>query len=422
MNKEFCITKEFFGGIIENINTKENMYIDSELFNLLQNMLYGKEDWQDMNLPKEEVVLLINEMINVGLIQTNYKFHVNNVECEDYLSHPFRVFYDITYCCNLKCRHCFTNSGEKNKNEMNFEQKRRLIKQCKDLNVGRISIAGGEPFCDNNIIEFLKLCKENQLEVSITTNGTLLDQNTVKRVDDLGIKTLTVSLDGGTEKSNDFIRGKNSFKRTLEGLDNLKKFYNHNYCIKTTLMKTNMDDIDELIKIAIEKKCWSIKFNCVREDGRARENAKDIVLNQEEYIKVIKNIEKIRKKYKDIIDIKAPLNVFCEDDYDYIEELGFGCFAGKESICIDPLGNVKPCSHFPKEFICGNILNEELTDIWHNSSILKKFRNLKGNIKCNECSEYQKCRGGCRYRAFLNEDINGVDPYCYLEENLYHEK
>lgn len=81
--------------------------------------------------------------------------------------------------------------------------------------------------------------QKNSIEVSITTNGTLLDEKIVSQIDALGLKTLTVSLDGGTDKSNDFIRGQGSFKQTMLGLDNLKRLYKHNYCIKVTLMKSN---------------------------------------------------------------------------------------------------------------------------------------------------------------------------------------
>lgn len=60
-------------------------------------------------------------------------------------------------------------------------------------------------------------------------------------------------------------------------------------------------------------------------------------------------------KYKSVIHVKAPINTFCSEESDFIEELGFGCFADKESICIDLLGNVKPCSRFLASFIRGNI-------------------------------------------------------------------
>ena len=189
--------------------------------------------------------------------------------------------------------------------------------------------------------------------------------------------------------------------------------------IKTTLMKNNIHEIEELINLAIKYNCNTIKFNCVREDGRASQNKNDIVLSQDEYIEVIKSIEELRKKYESKIKIRAPLNIFgCDDDYEFIPELGFGCFAGKESICIDPIGNVKPCSHYPKEFICGNVKKDELRYIWNNSPILKQFREFKGNDTCNNCKEYTNCRGGCRYRCFKDGNINGIDPFCYLKNNL----
>lgn len=63
--------------------------------------------------------------------------------------------------------------------------------------------------------------------------------------------------------------------------------------------------------------------------------------------------------------------------------------------------STKPCLHrFPR-----------------NMSILKQFREFEGNDTCNNCKEYNNCRGGCRYRCFKDGDINGVDPFCYLRNN-----
>lgn len=40
------------------------------------------------------------------------------------------------------------------------------------------------------------------------------------------------------------------------------------------------------------------------------------------------------------------------------------------------------------------------------------------NLLSNFDKEYNNCRGGCRYRCFKNGDINGIDPFCYLKNNL----
>ena len=143
----------------------------------------------------------------------------------------------------------------------------------------------------------------------------------------MDIKTLTISFDGGTEDSMDKIRGKGSYKKVIENLYNLKKYYNGKYCIKTTLVKSNINCLEEVIKIAIECGRSSVKFNTVREDGRATENKNSIILTQQEYIDTMKNLENLKQKYANEIKVKNPLNIFSKECYNYIEELGFGCFA-----------------------------------------------------------------------------------------------
>lgn len=135
------------------------------------------------------------------------------------------------------------------------------------------------------------------------------------------------------------------------------------------------------------------------------QSAETVLKNTFELFKRLNLLSDFDKEYKNL-------------DYEFITELGFGCFAGKESICIDPLGNVKPCSHYPKEFICGNVKRDNLKYIWNNSQILKQLRELEGNYTCNNCKEYNNCRGGCRYRYFKDGNINGIDPFCYLKNNL----
>lgn len=423
--KELILKKEFFGGILYDKKYKENLCIDKETYQILEMLDSNNSNYMnnikyiEKNMEKNDILEVVRELIENGIISLNVERYKQDSVPENYLSAPFRVFYDITYKCNLRCKHCFTSSGVERTEELTTDEKLKLVEQLAELGVERVSIAGGEPFASKDIYKFVQKCNRENIDVSISTNATLLNDETIDKINNLEIKNITVSFDGGTEKSMDFIRGRGTYKKAIDGLKILNEKYNKPYSIKTTLMKNNIQEIEELIKLAIKYNCNTIKFNCVREDGRAVENKDDVILSQYEYIEVVKNIEKLRKKYETKIKIRAPLNIFaCDDDYEFIPELGFGCFAGKESICIDPLGNVKPCSHYPKEFICGNVKKDNLKYIWNNSTILKQFREFEGNDTCNNCKEYDNCRGGCRYRCFKNGDINGIDPFCYLKSNL----
>lgn len=414
MDYRYKLSKEFFGGVIYDTQTKKNISIDHDLYSFITALISCKTDTIHMN--NDEVMEILNQLFSIGVFSFNIDLLKNtDQEYKDHLTAPFRIFYDITYDCNLLCKHCFTNSGVKRKDELSLDEKLYLISEIKKLGTNRISIAGGEPFICPDLFPVLRECKENDIDVSITTNGTLFTPSIIAQVREYRLKNLTVSFDGGTKKSMDSIRGDGAYELVVNGLKLLSEHYNDGYSIKTTLMKNNIHEIDEIIKTAVKYKCQTVKFNCVREDGRTVKNNDLTILNDKEYVDVIEYIENIKHKYKGQIQIKAPLNVFCDDEYDYIEDLGFGCFAGKESLCISPIGDIKPCSHFPKDFICGNIRVDSLSDIWHNSEILYRFRHLKGNEECNNCHKYDMCRAGCRFRAYKSGDINGIDPFCYIK-------
>lgn len=414
--KKFTVSKEFFGGIVCDKENSQNLKIDSLVYDLIK-VITKKckiEDFVERykGVKDLEIIEIMQEMIEIGLFVKNFDLYEYN-NCKGILNAPFRVFYDISYACNLRCKHCFTESGTKEENELTLQEKIKFADDCISLGVGRISIAGGEPLYCRDLYPFLDYCTSKELSVSITTNGTLLSEENVKRLNHYNIKTVTISLDGATEKSCESIRGKGNLSSVLSGLKNMHKFYKKNYAIKTTIMKNNILEIEDLILLAIKVQCPNIKFNSVREDGRAKENSREVIISTKEYIEAVKKIEEMKRKYGKQISIKAPLNPYCDEEYYYIKELGFGCFAGKESICVDPLGNVRPCSHFPEEFICGNVRVTALKDIWYESEVLNIFRGLSGNKECLSCVSYDKCRGGCRYRAFVDGDINGLDPYCY---------
>lgn len=420
--KKYILRKEFFGGIIYDKKYKNNVAIDKETYNLIKILNKNNEAYEEnikklKKLNKNEIFEILHNLAEIEILELNLEEKEQSSVPKNYLSAPFRIFYDITYKCNLRCKHCFTDSGEENEKELSLDEKIDLVYQAKQLGVQKISIAGGEPFTSEDIYAFIKECNNNDIDVSITTNGILINKNVIEKINNLNISNLTISFDGGNAESMDQIRGKGIFLKVIESLKLLNKEYNGRYSLKTTLMKNNINEIEDIINIGIKYGCDMVKFNAVREDGRALNNKNNIIINQNEYIKAIKTIEKLRGKYKDKIKIRAPLNIYCTEEYEYIEELGFGCFAGKESICIDPIGNIKPCTHYSEEYICGNIREDNLIDIWKNSKILKIFRELEGNEKCNNCDQYNKCRGGCRYRCFLNKDINGIDPFCYLYKN-----
>jgi len=91
---------------------------------------------------------------------------------------------------------------------------------------------------------------------------------------------------------------------------------------------------------------------------------------------------------------------------------GAPCIVGKDGFAIMPDGDVYPCRRFP--FKIGNLLQDEVRNIWKNSSVLnllRKRENLKG--RCREC-KINDCNG-CRALAYsVKGDFLEEDFLCFL--------
>lgn len=73
-----------------------------------------------------------------------------------------------------------------------------------------------------------------------------------------------------------------------------------------------------------------------------------------------------------------------------------GCTSGFTHCTIDPLGNVRPCTHSP--FMLGNLLDQDIMTIW-DSTPLWQWRDLIPPA-CTSCGVFTRCRGGCRATAY----------------------
>lgn len=98
------------------------------------------------------------------------------------------------------------------------------------------------------------------------------------------------------------------------------------------------------------------------------------------------------------------------------------CLAGIKAVSIDENGDVYGCDLMMgiDEFVAGNLKEQSLYDIWHNSKVFTKFREfdfekIKG--KCLTCNNIW-CGGGCRSAAYnMSGDYYGSDLSCFEEEN-----
>ena len=279
--------------------------------------------------------------------------------------------------------------------------------------------------------------------LSVATNGTLLSKDNVKRIKDVGIDYVEISLDGASPKVHDRFRGvPGAFTKTLAGIKNCKD-EGLDVCIATTAHKENLVEIPSIVDIAEQHKVRFIQFNYIP-TGRAKDNI-NLDLSPDErrqlleffaekilnlYIKA-KNEEKkdadiniarifstcpqyapiaheVASRKRAEISISAHYSVLA--GVQAVANFIGGCGAGRLYAAIEPNGDIKPCVFLPtnNDNVTGNILQNSFEEIWdtnENMWMLRSRNNLKSytingkNVGCGQCKNRYIC-GGCRARSY----------------------
>lgn len=400
-SEKFVLRREFFGGLLFSILTGEYSILEPQDVQKISEAGISFEKHGQLDIWQTEIH---SDLIEIGLNHPHLIRFVNE-SVPNHLSAPLRVFLDITYDCNLECIHCYTSSGIAETSELTTKEIFGLIDQMHHCGAMLLSIAGGEPFMRPDIFEIVEYARSFGIQVSVTTNGTKLNERILVRILKADFKTITVSVDGN-EIHNDTIRGKGSYTTVKRNLKEITKKSNQGTCIaiKTTLNNLNIHDAEDILALAEDVGVGVVKFNPIRLLGRSLTNH-NLDIKEEEYSEFLNAIQKIKTNIK-VVFPKTPLD---DEPYNCVG-LGFGCTGGKETCNITPTGDLSPCAFLGIGFKVGNLREMKFLKLWRS---VNEVADYHGNKTCNECLEYSECRGGCRSRALTEYgNVNGIDPFC----------
>ncbi len=340
-------------------------------------------------------------------------------------SAPLNVIWEITRACNLRCKHCLSDSGKPHPNELDTSEAKKLIDSLEKMKVFNIDFSGGEPLIRPDIFELLEYASQKKMSINLITNGSLITKEIIDRLENTNIFNLQLSVDG-IERTHDDFRGiKGSYNSTVNAIKLLKDA-NYGVVISSVVTNQNIDEIPKIIDMAIDLGVPSYKTTLFMPAGRGKKNVDGLLLTPQDVKKF--TFMMIEKKK----ETGEKINISIETDYPWlVENTGkeypkslitddsskIGCSAGNSSVYITSEGKITPCP-FLSDFVAGDSRKENIKNVWDNSSIFSIFRNFtKGDLKgkCNEC-EYLgiSCYGGCRAAALAHSgDLYAEDPLCW---------
>lgn len=322
-------------------------------------------------------------------IKKNLKLVVPTIRRIAHIPEKVPKFVQISFTnhCNLSCKMCIRNYIDVDRRHMHWEDFTRIVDKLNG--VEQISLAGmGESLTHPLLFDAIKYCKIKGFKVQLTTNALLLESiETVGRLIQSGIDSLSFSLESVLE---DYKIGHNNTKsvKNIERLIEMKQKFKSNtpkIVIQPILFKDKVKDIYEIIKWSAKKDIDRI--NIVRVDLRFVQNMKRPSVTEERNI--FRTFDKLRKRYNVRVDCLQDQIFDGITGYIYkhtkrLLRLDTWCYRFQDFIYINVNGNVHPCC-FSEEQVMGNLLEQNLSEIWRGNRFNHLRRNQESFSYCRKC-------------------------------------
>jgi len=350
------------------------------------------------------------------------------------------VVWNITRACNLKCLHCYNDSGSgKACDELTTDQAKSVLDDLADFGVPSVLFSGGEPLMRSDLFDLTGYAADKGLRAVISTNGTLITAETARLAGKHGVSYIGVSLDGIGQINDSFRGSAGAFERAVRGIKNCQDA-DVRVGLRLTLTQGNAQDIQALFdffeKEGIERVCFYHLVPSGRAAGIFNEDltgaqtrtAVETILAQTKRFRKMGRKTDILTVDNHVDGVYLYLKLLAEtsDRTEAVWKLllwnGGGLYSSGVGIgCIDYNGNVHP-DQFWRHYNLGDVRERSFSRIWTDPDepLLKGLRNRRAYIKgrCRLCKFFDACGGSLRVRADLYfGDPWAPEPACYLTDD-----
>jgi MoaA/NifB/PqqE/SkfB family radical SAM enzyme len=276
----------------------------------------------------------------------------------EHLAAPLYVAWQITNECNLACLHCIEESGPGKafRDELDRGQIFGVIDQLMDNEVPYLSFSGGEPMLHPLFFEMVERVTSRGAQLKIETNGHYLTPENCRRLRELEVKAVQVSLDGATTATFGRMRVRGELDRTIEGIRNLRAA-EVPVEINFSPASFNIHEAGRIVDLAFELGAASFYSGKTMFTGNAVKAWRHLALSDEQYAQFFVTLAAKRDEYAGRMRVSY-------HDAGLLEELRYRLEHPAALLIVLPNGLVKLINALP--FVCGDLRTEPLTQVWSN--------------------------------------------------------
>lgn len=298
-----------------------------------------------------------------------------------YAPPPLLAKIETTRRCNLNCVVCFRHAMPV-RPDMEYSDFFKILDKLPK--VDQVALHGyGEPLIHKDFMKFFNALKNHGKQLTLVTNGTLLDNYTTERLMRFdGVQMVSFSIDSfhAHHYRGDYYADLAEIvKRTVK----TRRLYgNHaKIIIHSTFNTDTIHTMAKMIEFAAETDVDTISLQDITYSYEAGDSTKDKAIRTQENPDhplsdsvVVANLLAAEK----VIELGVDAQFHFKDEN--------RCHWLWHSIYVDVEGNVFPCTD-TLSYPFGNILTDDFGDIW-NGQPARRFRKLWMSDSVDEC---RKC-------------------------------
>jgi MoaA/NifB/PqqE/SkfB family radical SAM enzyme len=331
------------------------------------------------------------------------------------------IKWDMTYNCNLNCKHCLNIQTREGKKDPNYDKTLGALQKLQDIGiVSHMQFLGGEPTVHSQFPEIVTELSNMGIGIGINTNCIKIGR--VERIIE-DLYEINVSIEGPTRETHEYIRGLDQFSTFERVLTNLKRFkklkeengYTFNLILSCVLTKHNLPVIEDMVDLSIEMGANGLNLLQLVEEGNA-------ALTNELHIEPVEELDAARKvavRFDDLglteEDLKLNMRFTYNKVIDYLRKeyapgipfTNHTCGAGVSFAYMNQQCELYPCDRlcpdYPiiesnKKIKRMSLIDTDFEEIWESDIYTEAFEmqySERTYEKCFPCQECKYLRNGC---------------------------
>ncbi len=326
---------------------------------------------------------------------------------------PIHGQFELTPLCNFNCKMCYVHLAKEQMQErplLTVDQWKDMIHQAWEAGMIRATLTGGECLTYPGFKEIYLYLRSLGCEISILTNGALMDDEWIHFFRENQPKSIQITLYGENEEVYERVTGQRAFEKVAA---NVRKMLEAGLPVSLAVTPSKYlgEDVFETIRFGKSLDPGLSVNNYLitprEETGRSGQSDE---LDNDFYVRLRHFLDEKKESFREIPeDTLLPIGGPAHE----CAQCGLECGGGRSGFSIDWKGTMNPCPQLT--MISGFPLKTDFLDAWRH--INQAAENWPRVPECKGCA-YESVCSNCAARM-LRFTEPGKQPIPLCEQTKY---